>query len=97
MLDIPETQLLAVIASGFFLGWILVPRLIGHTIMFGLISGIVFYLIRFTVSITLHEQEGTNFAVGNGILSAMVMWFIFIGSMLVGDFVIRRQWDKVGD
>lgn len=94
-LDIPEIQLLAVIATGFFMGWLFVPKFLGRPVLFSLIAGIVFFTVRFLPAYAQLDGIKGGTIPGNGILAAGIMWVIYIFSMIVGYFSAKRRWPDI--
>ncbi len=94
MIDIPELQLIAVIGMGFFLGVFALPHFSKRPVLFSLIAGILFFGIRFIPAYAVAQAAAPGTIPGNGIISAAVMWVVFIASMLLGDLIVRRNYGE---
>lgn len=90
-MDIPEIQLIAVSFLGFVLGALFMTFFIGRPVLFALVAGISFFGIRFLAAIAEGVGSGNP---GNGILSGLVMWFVFVAAMLLGKAVMDRNWGE---
>lgn len=95
MIDIPELQLIAVCVLGFFLGAVFLPLFIRKPILFALLAGFAFFGIRYIVAVTAPTTPLAGGVIGNGIISAAIMWVIYISMMILGRVVIERRWGVI--
>lgn len=92
MLNIPEIQLLSVIVLGFVIGAFFLDYFFKRPVLFSLVSGIAFFGVRYAVALTGFDVLNTGI-IGNGILSALVMWVVYVACMMLGRYVTLRRWE----
>lgn len=93
-IDIPELQLFAVLFVGFFMGWIFVPKFLNRPMLFALLAGVIFYVVRFIPAYAQLDVTKPGTIPGNGIVSAGILWVIYFFSMLAGYITARRMWPE---
>lgn len=95
MLDIPEIQLVSIVILGFILGALFLPFFIRRPIFFTLVAGLLFFTVRYLVTIERLDIPRDGAPAGNGILSALVMWVIYVAMMVLGRVVMERRWGPI--
>ncbi len=86
-IDIPEVQLIAVLFTGLFIGYLFLDRARLHPFSFVLASGLAFFIIRFIPAFYAIDQTRPGVITGNGIISAAIMWIVFFAAMLLGKHI----------
>lgn len=92
VIDIPTTQLLSTVFFGFSIGAILLHSFLKRPLAFSLLSGLIFYIVRFVPAFFGVADYNK---VSDNILSGGIMWTVYICSMLLGYFVIKARFGVV--
>lgn len=90
-INIPALQLLAVFVTGFLIGGFFLPLWQKSPVVFTLCATMLFFFVRFIPAFFELDKQASGSIPGNGIVSAAIMYLIYVGMMQLGYVIIRNK------